>query len=73
MLTVICGSPEANTWHSLSDDCNPVCPGEIGAPWRLCLFAHLCRNYYSVVFEDQAIVHGQFLVHIIVSAHINVS
>ena len=44
-------------------ECNPVCPGEIGELWRLCL-SHTCRNYYSIVFEDQTILHGQFVPHV---------
>ena len=27
-------SSEANTRHPLPDECNPVCPGENGEPWR---------------------------------------
>ena len=30
------------------------------------VFSHTCRNYYSVVFEDQTILHGQLVAHIIV-------
>ena len=37
------------------------------------VFSHTCRNYYSVVFEDQTILHGQLVAHVIVSAHIKVS
>ena len=37
------------------------------------VFSHTCRNYYSVVFEDQTILHGQFVGHVIVSGHIKVS
>ena len=31
------------------------------------IFSHTCRNYYSVVFEDQTILHGQFVTHVTVT------
>ena len=37
------------------------------------VFSYTCRNYYSVVFEDQTILVFKFVAHVIVSAHINVS